>query len=147
MDRADSTMNTEILQTHSECRTTTLARLFAGTKFDIPPTCDRCGELEEVCECPEPVKEKQLLDPAKQLARITVEKRKKGKVVTVVNGLSAINNDLPSLCTELKNTCGAGGTVDGDTIEIQGQHAQSISEKLAARGYRVKVTNETVKKK
>ena len=124
-----------------------MARLFEGTKFDIPPTCDRCGKLEKDCQCAEPVVEKILLDPAKQVARISVEKRKKGKVVTLVSGLVAEGNDLPAICTKLKNTCGAGGTVDGDTIEIQGQHAQSVSEVLAAQGYGVKILNEAVRKK
>ncbi len=124
-----------------------MARLFAGTKFDIPPTCDRCGKAEQDCECPDITPAKTLVEPSRQLARIAVEKRKKGKVVTVITGLAAADNDLASICTRLKNACGAGGTVDGDSIEIQGQHAQAVSELLASIGYKVKITNETVKKK
>ena len=70
-------------------------RLFEGTQWDRPPRCDECGELEEDCVCPPPAKE--LTPPEKQTARLAVEKRKKGKVVTVVRGLPAEENDLPKL--------------------------------------------------
>lgn len=124
-----------------------MPRLFEGTPFDIPPTCERCEELEEDCQCPEVIPPKKYVDPHLQKARIAVEKRKKGKVVTAISGLPAADNDLGFICTQLKNICGAGGTVDGDLIEIQGQHAQAASEFLASMGYQVKITNETVKKK
>ena len=123
-----------------------MARLFAGTPFDIPPTCDRCQRPEQECECPDLPPAKKLIPPEQQTATVTVEKRKKGKVVTVVKQLAAAGNDLPALCTVLKNDCGAGGTVAGDTIEIQGQHAQRISEKLNSLGYNVKIANPAVKK-
>ena len=123
-----------------------MARLFAGTEFDIPPTCDRCGKQEQDCDCPEIVPEKVLLDPAKQTARIAVEKRKKGKIVTVISQLAAADNDLPALCTQLKNLCGAGGTVQDDCVEIQGEHAQRTSEYLSGLGYKINVINTIAKK-
>ena len=82
-------------------------RLFEGTPWDRPPRCERCGELEEVCTCPPPPR--VLTPPEKQTARLAVEKRKKGKVVTVVRGLAADDNDLPGLLGRLKAACGAGG--------------------------------------
>ena len=113
-------------------------RLFAGTEFDIPPRCERCGELEEECQCPpEPP---PLLDPAKQTARIRVEKRKRGKVVTVIQGLPRVGNDLPSLLAQLKSKCGAGGAIKEDVLEIQGQHVDRVAECLAEIGYRTKKT-------
>ena len=111
-------------------------RLFEGTQFDIPPRCDRCGELEEVCECPPPPKE--YLAPEKQTAKLSVEKRKKGKVVTVVRELAAADNDLPALLVQLKNACGAGGTIKDEAIEIQGDHIKRVRELLADIGYRVR---------
>jgi translation initiation factor 1 len=111
-------------------------RLFAGTPFDRPPKCERCGELETDCRCvPLPA---ALIAPAKQTARLTVEKRRKGKVVTVIRGLSAAGNDLPSLLSRLKSRCGAGGTIQGDTLEIQGAQVERISTVLNELGYIVK---------
>ncbi len=111
-------------------------RLFEGTLFDRPPRCDRCGELESECRCPPPAPD--LLAPEKQTARLSVEKRKKGKLVTVIRGLPADGNDLPSLLTRLKDTCGAGGSLQGDELEIQGNQLERVRAALTQIGYRVK---------
>ena len=111
-------------------------RLFAGTEFDIPPRCDRCEKLEEDCKC-EPLPEPKLA-PEKQTAKVRVEKRKRGKLVTVVAGLLENECDLPELLTLLKNHCGAGGTIKGGAIEIQGDHLERVQKKLLELGYKVK---------
>ncbi|MCA9073495.1 MAG: translation initiation factor [Planctomycetaceae bacterium] len=111
-------------------------RLFEGTEFDRPPHCEVCGELEEECICPPP--EKVWLAPEKQTARIAVEKRKKGKQVTVVRGLSPDESDLPALLTQLKSQCGAGGTLKEDEIEIQGDQADRVRDVLCEIGYCIK---------
>ena len=111
-------------------------RLFAGTPFDIPPKCDRCGALEPDCKCP-PLPAGRL-PPSQQTAKLSIEKRKKGKVVTVVRGLSEHANDLPTLLSQLKSQCGAGGTIQEDCLEIQGDHTERIRTVLSELGYRVK---------
>ena len=110
--------------------------MFEGTPFDRPPRCERCGELEENCLCPPPPPVR--IPPEKQTARLAVEKRKKGKIVTVVRGLPADGNDLPALLATLKNACGAGGAVKEETLEIQGNHLERIRGLLAEMGYRVR---------
>ena len=110
-------------------------RLFEGTQWDRPPRCERCGELEETCTCPPPAK--VVTAPEKQTARIAVEKRKMGKRVTVVRGLSAEGNDLAALLGRLKTACGAGGTWKGDLLEIQGQHLERVRDLLTDLGYQV----------
>ena len=111
-------------------------RLFEGTKWDRPPRCEQCGELEEDCVCPPPPR--MLTAPEKQTARLAIEKRKKGKLVTVVRGLSADENDLHVLLGKLKTACGAGGTVKDDLLEIQGNHLERVRHLLADVGYRVR---------
>ena len=114
-------------------------RLFAGTQWDIPPKCDRCGLLESECKCPPPPPEPPArIPPEKQTARLAVEKRAKGKLVTVVRGLPAIGNDLPDLLTRLKTACGAGGTLKDDTLELQGDHRPRAAKLLEQLGYKVK---------
>ncbi len=111
-------------------------RLFEGTEFDRPPRCEKCEELEEDCVCPpEPP---PMLDPSKQTAKISKEKRKKGKMVTVIRGLPAEGNDLQGLLTQLKNSCGAGGTLKEDELEIQGDQINRVRETLQKIGYKVK---------
>ena len=115
-----------------------MTRLFAGTPFDRPPKCDRCGRLESECQCPPVANAKTTVAPEKQTARLTIERRKKGKVVTVVAGLAAADNDLPALLKQLKNQCGAGGTQAGETLEIQGDHLERLKKLLGEIGYRVR---------
>jgi translation initiation factor 1 len=115
-----------------------MTRLFAGTPYDRPPTCDRCGKQESDCKCPPILIPKTAASPDKKTVRLSVEKRKKGKVVTVIRGLSARADDLPALLTQLKNQCGAGGTLDGETLELQGNHIERLRTLLGAAGYSVR---------
>lgn len=110
--------------------------LLAGTKFDRPPHCDRCEKLESECTCPpvEPVR----LAPQKQTAKIAVEKRKHGRMMTVIRGLNPCDNDLPELLKRLKNSCGAGGSVADGDLEIQGSHLDRVRDELQKIGYKVK---------
>ncbi len=110
-------------------------RLLAGTVFDRPARCEVCEELEENCRCPPP--EPVRVAPDQQTAKLAVEKRKKGKVVTVVRGLNAENNDLAALLTRLKSTCGAGGKLDQNELEVQGNHLERIRQELSSLGYRI----------
>lgn len=111
-------------------------RLFEGTPFDRPPRCERCDELEEECCCePEPA---PLIPPGKQTARLAKEKRKKGKMVTVIRGLPIEGNDLPELLTKLKNSCGAGGSLKEDLLEIQGDQLDRVRQELLKMGFKVK---------
>ena len=111
-------------------------RLFEGTEFDRPPRCEKCDELEEDCTCPPEAPFR--IPPEKQTARLAKEKRKKGKVVTVIRGLPDEGNDLPSLLTQLKTHCGAGGSIKDESMEIQGDHVDRIRELLKNQGFRVK---------
>ena len=111
-------------------------RLFAGTPLDRPPKCDRCGALESDCRCPPPPAAR--IPTADQTAKLSVEKRKKGKIVTVIRGLPLMGNDLPALLSQLKSQCGAGGTLQEDCLEIQGDHLERIRMALSELGYRVK---------
>ncbi len=114
-----------------------MTRLFAGTPFDIPPTCDRCGKLEKECKCP-PLPPPRI-PPAEQTARVKTEKRQKQKLVTTISGLPEVGNDLPALLTELKTVCGAGGTLKDGILEIQGDNLSRVRDTLTKLGFRVKM--------
>lgn len=62
-----------------------------------------------------------------------------GKIVTVIHGLPARGPALDARATELRRLCGAGGTVKGDIVEIQGDHRDRVVTHLSALGYRVKL--------
>lgn len=115
-----------------------MSRLFAGTQWDRPPVCDRCGKLQSDCACPPVVQEPVRLAPESQTARLAVEKRPKGKLVTIVSDLDPEGNDLVDLASRLKAACGAGGTLKDGRIEIQGDHRDAAERALQKIGYKTK---------
>ena len=77
--------------------------------------------------------------PKDQAAVIRVEKRKGDRYVTVVSGLEHPANDLSKMCTELKSTLGVGGSVQGRTMELQGEHKEKVGEYLRSRNLKVRM--------
>lgn len=61
-----------------------------------------------------------------------------GKGVTVISGLPLNAVELEELAGKLKRTCGAGGAVRGDHIEIQGEHRDRLVAELGRLGYDAK---------
>ena len=51
---------------------------------------------------------------------------RRGKTVTVISGFQVKPETLELLVKQLKNQCGAGGTVKENTIEIQGDHRPKL---------------------
>jgi len=115
-----------------------VGRLFAGTPWDRPPTCDRCGQPEADCACPPAVAEPVRIAPAKQSPRLRLEKRPRGKVVTVVRDLDPAGTDLDALAATLKAKCGTGGTVKDGQIELQGDHLAAAEAALIALDYKAR---------
>ena len=113
--------------------------LFAGTPLERPVTCEVCGEVIAECRCPR-TKSGRVLLPKDQPARVQRERRGGGKTVTVISGLDPVASDLPGLLKKLKTACAAGGGVNGETIEIQGDHRDKIVELLRAIGYPAKAS-------
>ncbi len=98
--------------------------------------CPACGKPVDQCVCRQERKAAPVGDGVVRVARET--KGRKGKGVTVITGLGLDVQGLQKLATNLKRRCGAGGTVKGHTIEIQGDHRDLLVAELAARGYTVK---------
>ncbi|WP_435359443.1 translation initiation factor [Haloarchaeobius sp. DFWS5] len=74
------------------------------------------------------------LDRADTKLSVRVEKRRYGKPMTIVEGFPH-GTDLRDLASTLKRAVGAGGTVDGDTIEIQGDQIDRVRDILKREGY------------
>lgn len=71
--------------------------------------------------------------------RVRLEsKGRGGKKVTVVYGLEIERSELETLATALKQTCGTGGTVKDETIEIQGDQCERVLTELKRRGIQAK---------
>lgn len=74
------------------------------------------------------------------IVRIRKEtKGRKGKGMSIIDGLDMNDAELKSLCKELKKQCGCGGAVKGFSIEIQGDIRDKLKQILEAKGKRVKL--------
>lgn len=111
--------------------------LFDGTPLERPVACDRCGADVNQCNCPAESIEPVEVAPADQRLQVALEKRKRGKVVTVISGLAGSVEQSKRLLRTLKQDCGAGGMLEGSQIELQGDHRQRASQWLRAEGYRL----------
>lgn len=109
-------------------------KLSGGAGWGITRECAGCGRPESTCRC---AGHPAAPPPAKQLARLRLEKRR-GKAVTVVGGLVLTEAERKGLLKELKARCGAGGTIKDGELEIQGDQREAVRELLAARGFRCK---------
>lgn len=76
------------------------------------------------------------LTRAEQRLSVRVERRRYDKPVTVVEGFDD-SVDLAELASTLKRRLAAGGTVDGDRIELQGDHADRLPDVLRDEGFRI----------
>jgi len=80
------------------------------------------------------------LPPQQQTAYLQREtKSRGGKTVTLVKNLVLSQDDMKALAKILKSTCGSGGTVNDNNIEIQGEHREKIAAILKKMGYKVKI--------
>lgn len=73
-----------------------------------------------------------------QKLRVSLDtKGRRGKAVTIVSGIQHNPQVIEKLSKELKNLCGAGGTVEAGDILIQGDHREKITSKLRTLGYKL----------
>ncbi|MEL7223706.1 MAG: translation initiation factor [Cyanobacteria bacterium J06576_12] len=81
------------------------------------------------------------LPPNQQDLRVQVSRKgRKGKTVTVISGFTHNPKTLAALAKNLKASCGSGGTVANNTIEIQGEHAPKLVSLLTSKGYKAKIS-------
>lgn len=76
--------------------------------------------------------------PAKGGARLRLERRASGRVVTVVTQLPGDDEAVALLARELRAACGAGGTFKDGVVELQGDQRERVEAHLRARGVKSK---------
>jgi len=90
--------------------------------------CPKCGLPKQTCICEEIAREEQRIT-------VTVEKRKFGKLITVVHGLGKEVN-IREVAKKLKSELACGGTVKNGKIELQGDHSRKIKQALSNIGFK-----------
>lgn len=83
----------------------------------------------------------QELKPSEHDLRIqTSRKGRGGKTVTLVTGFQLRPETLKTLLKTLKAQCGTGGAAKENTLEIQGDHRETLLSALTRLGYRAKLS-------
>ena len=94
--------------------------------------CEVCGLPKEICVCEDIAREQQKIS-------IAVDKRRYGKMMTIVEGINPNELDINALISNLKSTCACGGTIKDGKIELQGDHRTKVKETLEKMGFMVEV--------
>ncbi|RLJ06310.1 MAG: stress response translation initiation inhibitor YciH [Candidatus Aenigmatarchaeota archaeon] len=89
--------------------------------------CDKCGLPKELCICETIAKEKEKI-------RVFNEKKRYGKTVTIIEGLSK-DIDAKKILKQMKQKLACGGTIKNNNIELQGEHKTRIKNILISLGF------------
>jgi len=99
--------------------------------------CPGCQQPQEQCAC----KQDSTPYSGDGIVRISRQtKGRKGKGVTLIEGIPLPADDLKTLAKQLKKSCGSGGTVKDGIIEIQGDYREQLQPVLVKLGYQVKLS-------
>ena len=89
--------------------------------------CPKCGLPLQACVCEQIVKSSQKI-------QITTDKKKFGKIVTIVTGFDK-GMDIKKTAKALKNELACGGTFRDNSVELQGDHTKKIKKILVKLGF------------
>ncbi|MCX6711811.1 MAG: translation initiation factor [Candidatus Woesearchaeota archaeon] len=90
--------------------------------------CPTCGLPKELCVCETIAKEDQII-------KVKLAKRKFGKLTTLIEGIDPRKIDIKDVAKKLKSKFACGGTVKGNSIELQGDHKSRVKEELIKLGF------------
>lgn len=88
--------------------------------------CPKCGLPSQACVCEDIAKTEQKI-------QVRTEKKKFGKTATVILGFQGI--DLKTVAKGLKQELACGGTIKGNSIELQGDHTKNAKKALIKLGF------------
>jgi translation initiation factor 1 len=88
--------------------------------------CPKCGLPKQACVC-------EKIAKGSENIKVTVEKKRYGKYVTLVSGLNEVN--VKEVAKALKNELACGGTFRDNEVELQGDHRKKIKEALVKIGF------------
>ncbi len=90
--------------------------------------CPKCGLPKEACMC-------ESIAKSEQKIRVFTDKKRYGKIVTMVEGIDQKDVDIKKVAKELKSELACGGTIKDGRIELQGNHVSKVKEKLKKIGF------------
>jgi len=97
--------------------------------------CSKCGLPQDLCVCETIAKEEQRI-------RIRTDRKRYGKLMTIIEGIESDNIDLKQLTKKLKNKFACGGTFKEGRIELQGNHIGRVKQELIKLGFNSEMIEE-----
>lgn len=91
--------------------------------------CPTCGLPKELCVCENIAREGQQIT-------VKLEKRRFGKVSTIIEGLDEKTINLKDVASKLKTVLACGGTAKEGKIELQGTHLERAVNELVKLGFK-----------
>ena len=101
--------------------------------------CPECNQPIDACSC----KNTDKVAAGTASGHVYLQKESKGragKPVTTIKGLPLNQKDMKALAKKLKAKCGVGGTIEGETVIIQGDQREKLKLELVDQGYSVKIS-------
>jgi predicted translation initiation factor SUI1 len=95
-------------------------------------------EKTELAKVEEQKKAKRKIGEGQDVRVFLDKKMRRGKAVTVVEGLRLSTEMRDKLARDMRQRFSAGGTADMDTIELQGDHVKRAVEYLRENGFTVR---------
>jgi len=89
--------------------------------------CPNCGLPKDLCICETLAKEEKKIE-------VSLDRRRYGKAITVVNNISKDMNP-GQILSDLKKMLACGGTYKNGVIELQGNHLRKIGDLLEKLGF------------
>ncbi|MFB6076436.1 MAG: translation initiation factor [Candidatus Aenigmatarchaeota archaeon] len=89
--------------------------------------CPDCGLPKDLCVCDTIAKEEEKIT-------VSVDRRRYGKEVTVINNISKDMNP-EEVAKKLKKQMACGGTYKDGKIELQGNHIRKVKDALVEMGF------------
>ncbi len=90
-------------------------------------------DIDPLSGLPTAVSDWEDLAKTQQEIKVKTEKRRFGKVNTIVTGLDGV--DIKDIAKQLKAKLACGGTVKDKKIELQGNHKEKVVDALVKIGF------------
>ena len=94
----------------------------------MPEICSICGLPKELCVCEAIAKEATRI-------KISLERKRFGKLYTIIEGIDPKEIDLKELLRKLKSALACGGTLKERKLELQGDHKARAKAILVEAGF------------
>ena len=75
-----------------------------------------------------------------QNIRIHLDRKKGGKVVTVIKGFTTMNDQIKTLAKKIKTKCAVGGSIKNYEIIIQGNKRDIVKVLLEKEGFKPRLS-------